>query len=607
MNSETNIITPQLSAEIIKRMMVLAKPIATAAGANIKIMDPYAGIGRIAGAIHKYLSPDSLIDVAETNPDYLIYLKKVNGLRILSESDLTGMVHGYDLILTSLPASDVDEMDTIHTMFHCLKTNGRLIVAVYPVWLTGKKKKQLEFRKWIEDLDGSIEELAEFGSSDVLLVLDNLVRSCRVCGCTDNDCRQCITKTGSPCYWVEADLCSACVPAEETIAFIPIADPITVIGTPELSISNNSKPNDNMKNLTLQREPLLKVLKKIKEVVAPKPTLPVLENVLINVRLTDIEIVATDLIVTIKGEVPCTHEEKKPFSFLLPFDFFYKLVVLAQCASIEIFTDSKTAKIIGYHDEYDLEDLDKVKDFPELPEFKEDHEVKMNHDFIDWFNRSLDSVDEKSQRPAMSKVYLDIEASKVSVVSTNAKVLFLKSFETTGDFATGLLIHPKIVKALKGFPETEISWCPTHVSFRSENITLIGTLQDEQYVNYKAIIEQDATPNLVFNRKELIDALERVALAKDKPATFFLKQSIGYVVIETFDFELQRKITVQVPGDFAGECEKIGFLPQTMLTTLYQVDFEKVQMCITKPSTAVLVTSQEDESYRGLIIPYTLS
>lgn len=36
------------------------------------------------------------------------------------------------------------------------------------------------------------------------------VRTCRKCGCTDNDCRQCIERTGEPCSWVAADLCSAC-------------------------------------------------------------------------------------------------------------------------------------------------------------------------------------------------------------------------------------------------------------------------------------------------------------------------------------------------------------------------------------------------------------
>lgn len=35
-------------------------------------------------------------------------------------------------------------------------------------------------------------------------------QTCKVCGCTDYDCRQCIEKTGKPCYWFEDNLCSAC-------------------------------------------------------------------------------------------------------------------------------------------------------------------------------------------------------------------------------------------------------------------------------------------------------------------------------------------------------------------------------------------------------------
>jgi hypothetical protein len=40
--------------------------------------------------------------------------------------------------------------------------------------------------------------------------LKPIVQHCRVCGCTDDDCSQCIEKTGVPCHWVEHDLCSAC-------------------------------------------------------------------------------------------------------------------------------------------------------------------------------------------------------------------------------------------------------------------------------------------------------------------------------------------------------------------------------------------------------------
>lgn len=35
--------------------------------------------------------------------------------------------------------------------------------------------------------------------------------TCRVCGCTQHDCSECVEKTGRSCYWIEADLCSACV------------------------------------------------------------------------------------------------------------------------------------------------------------------------------------------------------------------------------------------------------------------------------------------------------------------------------------------------------------------------------------------------------------
>lgn len=35
-------------------------------------------------------------------------------------------------------------------------------------------------------------------------------RTCRACGCTDNDCSGCIRRTGHPCHWVAINLCSAC-------------------------------------------------------------------------------------------------------------------------------------------------------------------------------------------------------------------------------------------------------------------------------------------------------------------------------------------------------------------------------------------------------------
>lgn len=50
------------------------------------------------------------------------------------------------------------------------------------------------------------------------------LRKCRICGCTDNNCSQCIEKTGAPCHWIEDDLCSACADVYRNEDTIPVID-----------------------------------------------------------------------------------------------------------------------------------------------------------------------------------------------------------------------------------------------------------------------------------------------------------------------------------------------------------------------------------------------
>ncbi|WP_417365961.1 hypothetical protein [Flavobacterium beibuense] len=70
------------------------------------------------------------------------------------------------------------------------------------------------------------KEPVDYSKSLSVTVLDaedfvteaEIVTSCRVCGCTDKNCTGCIERTGDSCYWVENDLCSACVNFEDNHA-----------------------------------------------------------------------------------------------------------------------------------------------------------------------------------------------------------------------------------------------------------------------------------------------------------------------------------------------------------------------------------------------------
>lgn len=60
------------------------------------------------------------------------------------------------------------------------------------------------------------------------------IRRCRTCGCTDADCSGCIERTGSPCSWVEPDLCSACEERSEAAIAAPV-EAATMVGGPALA------------------------------------------------------------------------------------------------------------------------------------------------------------------------------------------------------------------------------------------------------------------------------------------------------------------------------------------------------------------------------------
>jgi PRTRC genetic system protein E len=68
------------------------------------------------------------------------------------------------------------------------------------------------------------------------------IRSCRICGCTDNDCRQCIEKTGKPCHWIAEDLCSACEEEAMEQSELPAAiEPVIINHADKIELSEAEK------------------------------------------------------------------------------------------------------------------------------------------------------------------------------------------------------------------------------------------------------------------------------------------------------------------------------------------------------------------------------
>jgi len=60
-------------------------------------------------------------------------------------------------------------------------------------------------------------------------------RKCKYCGCTDEDCSQCIERTGLACYWISEDKCSACNQVNEEDIIISCPECLELVTQDELN------------------------------------------------------------------------------------------------------------------------------------------------------------------------------------------------------------------------------------------------------------------------------------------------------------------------------------------------------------------------------------
>lgn len=153
--------------EIARHMVELAR-----INSDSVVLEPSAGIARIADEI-KAVAPK--VDVVEQMSNFreLLTLKGYN----LVGDDFMQYAPDklYDAVIANPPFSE--EKAHIKRMYELLKPGGTLVTICSPHWTFARDKKAVEFKNWVEDLDGYTKDLPSgtfemTGVSSKILVIE---------------------------------------------------------------------------------------------------------------------------------------------------------------------------------------------------------------------------------------------------------------------------------------------------------------------------------------------------------------------------------------------------------------------------------------------------
>jgi len=351
---------------------------------------------------------------------------------------------------------------------------------------------------------------------------------------------------------------------------------------------------------------LLNELSTTQGVVERKTTIPILSNLLVEAKGSQLTITATDLELSVRTS--CEAKIKKEGAGTIPAKKLLELVRLLPEGEIkfrllenhwvEIVSDRKKYKLVGMAKE----------NFPALPVMPHTL-VKIPATILEnLIGKTKFAISMEESRYTLNGGLLILKPDTLAMVATDGHRLALA--ETDHKLA-GLNGEVKVLIPKKAMDEVEklssaagsdahveFAKDESHLFFQVGHRLLISRILTGQFPNYEAVLPRDNNKAVVIERAELSDAVRRVSQLADQ-RSHAVKFSVSTEGIEISASSPEYgEAKENIEKEFKGEPLSIGFNSTYMLDFLGAAADGPISIELKDEQSAGQMRPLADESYR---------
>ena len=364
----------------------------------------------------------------------------------------------------------------------------------------------------------------------------------------------------------------------------------------------------------IKRDILLKSLNFVQGVVEKKNTLPILSNVLIELKNNKLTIVATDLDIIFKDEiydVKSIKEGNTTTTAAILFDILRKI-----SSNSEITFDLKSDnKLSLKSDNADFNLLCLPTDnFPTFTDDFEGNEITIDNErFLKLLNKTKISISNDDTRHYLNGVYLHLTEAHDRIfltgVATDSHRLSSSSIEITNteNFKPIILPRKTIFQLCSLLTEKSeqlsIQINENKIKFNLGNMILISKVIDGKFPDYKKVVPQNNDKTLIVSSKDFINSIERVASVsldrKEGVKLAINKDNVQLSVNSANSGDGNEKIKAQ----FNSENLNISFNSKYLIDIASEIENMKLKMNFKDSVSPVLIEDVSDKNSFYVIMP----
>ena len=357
------------------------------------------------------------------------------------------------------------------------------------------------------------------------------------------------------------------------------------------------------------RDKILAPLQTVSGIVERRHTLPILSNVLIEKKGSQLTFLATDIEIQIRtvsqveegDDAALTVSAKKLLDILR---------ALPDTGDISLNLDDKKLTVKAGKSRFSLQTLP-ADDFPRMsPPQGESRKITLTQSALrKLLSQTQFSMASQDVRYYLNGLLMVVEGSQLKTVATDGHRLAFSSMDIEGSFTKQEVIVPRktvleLNRLLADSDATvDIELAGNQARFVFGDVELVSKLIDGKFPDFERVIPPSTRNILQISRTDLQHAMQRASILTNEKfrgvRLVIADNSMKIVAANADQEEAQEELEIQ----YQGEALDIGFNVGYLLDVLGNSNAETVQWGFNDSNSSALVTIPGNESFKYVVMP----
>lgn len=259
--------------------------------------------------------------------------------------------------------------------------------------------------------------------------------------------------------------------------------------------------------LKVEKTKLVKVLKKLSPLIKTSP-LPIIENFLVSVDGSNMEVMATNLEIFGKAKLECQSEGK--FSFCINAQKFNAIVNGSNKELSMVFIEGKRVEIKDGRSKHTIS-IEPAEHFPQPDEVKDGKKLVIPN-IVECFKRTTHLLSNDPLRRTDGIVNIDHEY----ITATDGFSLVMSNIEAGTKEGESICVPYATSHIIAGLEkDVELEYTETDLIIKSDGYTYYSKMDIETFPNYRNVIPEKQEGQLKLNVEDFKKTISTVMVSAD--------------------------------------------------------------------------------------------